>query len=210
MGKKFKWDMIITSFMPLWISIIIISCFDIGDFVAEHPKCNQNLINYIFKIVCDMHAMFLLNSIIIVVFTNSIIGINSFLKKEKKSGNKPNGKIIKSKKAGSSASEFLIAYILPMIAFDFTKIQGIVLFCIYFFILSWLCIRNNNVYTNIILEVKKYRIYRCDIERDVLNRKIIYYDCIILSKQDLTMQNNNFIEYWDFDKDIYLDLTEVE
>ncbi|MCI5893559.1 MAG: hypothetical protein MRZ66_09240 [Clostridiales bacterium] len=210
MGKKFKWDMIITSFIPLWISIIIVSCFDIGKFIAENPKYNQNLITYLFRIVFNMRMMFILILIVVTVLINSIIGINSFLKTVQTSGNKQNGKIMKSKKASSSIPEFLIAYILPMIAFDFTEIQGIILFCVYFFILSWLCIRNNDVYTNILLEIKKYKMYKCDIECNVLNGKVVYYDSIIISKQDLTMQNNNFIEYWDFDKYIYVDLTEAE
>lgn len=209
MGKKFKWDMLITSFIPLWSSIIIVSCFDIGKFIAENPRCNQNLISYLFEIVFNMRMMFILIIVVVTILINSVIGINSFLKSVQMSGNKQNGKIINSKKE-SNIPEFLISYILPMIAFDFTEIQGIVLFCVYFFILLWLCIRNNDVYTNILLEIKKYKMYKCDIECNVLNKKVVYYDSIIISKQDLTMQNSNFIEYWDFDKNIYIDLTEVE
>lgn len=43
------------------------------------------------------------------------------------------------------ASEFLLAYILPMIAFDFGDMNELILFLIYFSVLVFLCIRNNNM-----------------------------------------------------------------
>ena len=54
-------------------------------------------------------------------------------------------------------SEFLLSYILPLFAFDFTLWSGCVEFLIYYVILAFLCIRNNNVYANLWLEVFGYK-----------------------------------------------------
>ena len=83
---------------------------------------------------------------------------NSFLKEKlTESKRRPKGIIEKATKANKLSSEFLLAYILPMIAFDFGNLKYLALFVIYFTVLAFLCIRNNNIYTNVLLEVKGYR-----------------------------------------------------
>ena len=97
-----------------------------------------------------------------------------------------------------------------MIAFDFSDLQGITLFVIYFAVLAFLCIRNNNIYTNILLEFKGYKMYICDIECDIMNRKHIYYDSLVISEDNLTLCEGNEISYWDFDNYIYIKIAEYE
>lgn len=96
------------------------------------------------------------------------------------------------------------------LAFDFGEIKDIVLFVIYFSVLAYLCIRNNNIYTNILLEFKGYKMYNCDIECSVLEQKKIYHDSLIISEDDLTQMEENEIPYWDFDKYIYIAINEGE
>ena len=60
-------------------------------------------------------------------------------------------------------SEFLLSYILPLVAFDFTLWEGVIQFLIYFSVVSFLCIRNNNVYANFLFECVGYKFYNCDI-----------------------------------------------
>ena len=109
-------------------------------------------------------------------------------------------------RANKISSEFLLAYVLPMIAFDFEKMKGIILFVIYFVTLAFLSIRNNNVYTNIFLEFKGYKMYLCDLEAERMGRTYMYKECLVISKNNITNKIDNNMEYWDFDNYTYIDL----
>lgn len=205
MWKKFKWDMFVTSFIPLWISIII---FDIWDIVAASIKNwskNEKLFHNL-KICVQACAVQLISILIIVIMVLiSIRGINNFLRERNESTQNPQGLIIKARKANKLSSEFLLAYILPLIAFDFGCIKSIFLFLVYFSILAFLCIRNNNIYTNIMLEFKKYRLFSCDIQCELPGeKKKIYYDSLVISRDDLSIYENKEVKYWDCDNYIYI------
>ena len=70
----------------------------------------------------------------------------------------------------------------------------------------FLCIRNSNVYTNIWLEIKGYRMYLCDLETNKMGRPHIYKECLVISPNNLTVKIDNDMAYWDFDNYIYIDL----
>lgn len=206
MWKKYKWDMFVTSFIPLWLSIIVIDVWTIISFILKNwnmdGKISDNLINVLY----GNYIQFVSIAVISVLVLVSIIGINSFLDKKLTKDKKhlPKGKIEKAIKANKLSSEFLLAYILPMIAFDFGNAQNLVLFVIYFSVLAYLCIRNNNIYTNILLEFKGYRIYTCDLTCKVLEDNHTYHDSIVISKSDLTQETGNDVPYWDFENYIYI------
>lgn len=210
MWRKFRWDMFVTSFIPLWFSIIVFSIWRIVensiDAWNEKSKYVENVVNCLKKSSVELCVTL----IVILLVWISVSGINSFIKGRKSTKNNPRGKIIRATKANKLSSEFLLAYILPMIAFDFGEIKDIVLFVIYFSVLAYLCIRNNNIYTNILLEFKGYKMYNCDIECSVLEQKKIYHDSLIISEDDLTQMEENEIPYWDFDKYIYIAINEGE
>ena len=84
--------------------------------------------------------------------------------------------------------------------------NNIVLFLIYFAVLSFLCVRNSNVYTNIFLELKGYKMYECDIERRVMNRIITDIDCLVISKNSLIQAIPRNLQYFDFENYIYIDI----
>lgn len=209
MWPKFKWDMFVTSFIPLWISIIIFDIWDLIDYsITAYPKKGKSL-EKLLSFACDNIIQFISIIVIIIVVSFSIHGINNFLKDRENSRQNPAGTILKAKKANKLSSEFLLAYILPLIAFDFSNLKSIALFLTYFAILAYLCIRNNNIYTNIMLDFKKYRIYSCDIQRPAPGKQtIIYYDSLIISKEDLTSLQNKKIKYWDCDNYIYIHIKE--
>jgi hypothetical protein len=115
-------------------------------------------------------------------------------------------KVLSARKSNTLVSDFLLAYVLPMIAFDFTNPQGVLLFLIYFCVLAFLSIRNNNVYTNILFEFKKYSMYNCKMEFIVAGKAVIRDDCTVFSKSNLII--NSEIPYFDFDNDIYIDLSQ--
>ena len=68
--------------------------------------------------------------IIITIMFFSIIGLNKFLREREYNSSNPKGKIIKARKANKLSAEFLLAYILPLIAFNFNQLQGTILFII--------------------------------------------------------------------------------
>ena len=210
MWRKFRWDMFVTSFIPLWFSIIVFNIWKIVensiDVWDKKSKYIYNVVKSVEKSKVELSVIF----VVILLVWISISGINSFIKDRKSTKNNPKGKILRATKANKLSSEFLLAYILPMIAFDFGDIKDIVLFIIYFSVLAYLCIRNNNIYTNILLEFKGYKMYNCDVECSVLEERKIYHDSLIISEEDLTQMEENEISYWDFDKYIYIAINEGE
>ena len=209
MWSKFKWDMFVTSFIPLWVSIIIFDVWDIVDCaITSYPKKGkplEKLLSFLSDNTIPIISIVVITSVVVL----SIIGVNGFLKERERSTQNPSGRILRAKKANKLSSEFLLAYILPLIAFDFSDLKSIALFLTYFAILAFLCIRNNNIYTNVMLEFKKYRIYSCDIERRLPGeRSITYYDSLIISRDDLTSLENKNIKHWDCDNYIYIHIKE--
>ena len=81
------------------------------------------------------------------------IGTHTFILKEAKEE-----KII--------STEFLLSYVLPLFAFDFTKWDQVVLFLIFYITMNFLCIRHNYFSVNIVLEFLNYRFYNCVIENE--------------------------------------------
>ena len=205
MWLKIKWDMFVTSFIPLWLSILIFDIWDIitvaMDVWARDGKLVQNLTDC----VINSKVQLLCIGIIVLMVSVSVHGINSFLKERECSNQNSPGTILKARRANKLSSEFLLAYILPLIAFDFSDLKSIVLFLIYFAILAFLCIRNNNIYTNIMLEFKHYRLYTCDIQCVLPgNKTVVYYDSLVVSRDDLTSLEDNEIKFWDCDNYIYI------
>ncbi len=209
MWSKFKWDMFVTSFIPLWCSIIIYDLWDIIKYFIMCIPSNGKLLDKLRSLVADNAIQLTSIVIISIVVSLSICGINKFLREREDSTQKSPGTILKAKKANKLSSEFLLAYILPLIAFDFSDLKSIALFLTYFAILAFLCIRNNNIYTNIMLEFEKYRIYSCDMERPIPgNKSVVYYDSLVISKDDLTSLENKKIMHWDCDNYIYIHIKE--
>ena len=207
MWCKFKWDMFITSFLPLWFSIVVSDLWDCIDILITHWACELKFWDNL--LLCLRASWLQLSSIVIVVVVViiSLRGISTFLKSKESSTNNPKGMIKKARKANKLSSEFLLAYILPMIAFDFGDPKSVLLFVVYFFVLAFLCIRNNNIYTNILLEFKGYKMYTCDIQRNVITPKV-YYESLVISKEDMTLLEKRDVELWDFDNYIYIYVSE--
>ena len=205
MWRKFKWDMFVTSFIPLWLSIVVIDIWNIVLSIVGNWDDKTKFVDTLLVVLRECVIQLVSIVIIVVLVLVSIRGINTFLK-EKLAENerRPKGIIEKATKANKLSSEFLLAYILPMIAFDFGNLQNLALFIIYFSVLAFLCIRNNNIYTNVLLEVKGYRIYTCDLTYKVMDKNHTYHDSIVISKEDLTQEEGNEIYYWDFENYIYI------
>lgn len=206
MDKKFKWNMFITSFIPLWISIMVSDAWNIVESTIKNWTKSDPVFCNIINICRENCVCIFVVLIIGILMIIGIISINKFICDKKNSSYIPKIKIKKAIRANKLSSEFLLAYILPMIAFDFAEFKSVVLFVIYFGMLAFLCIRNSNVYTNIWLEIKGYRMYLCDLETNIMGRSHIYEECLVISPNNLTVKIDNDMAYWDFDNYIYIDL----
>lgn len=207
MGNWFKWNMFFTSFLPLWISIIVSDLWSIAikinTLIASITEETAVSVKFVLCLISIEMATILLLCICSVV---SIHAINDTIKTQQSAVHHEHGTIKRAKRANKLTAEFLLAYILPMIAFDYSSIKSILLFLIYFAVLTFLCIRNNNVYTNIFLEFKGYRMYECDIECSTMNGSQTYTDSLIISKNNLTQALPQEINYFDFDNYIYIEI----
>lgn len=134
MWKKFKWDMFVTSFIPLWLSIIVIDVWTIILFILKNWDADGKISDNLTNVFYGNYIQFVSIAVISVLVLVSIIGINSFLDKKLTKDKKhlPKGKIEKATKANKLSSEFLLAYILPMIAFDFGHTEFSVIYNIFF------------------------------------------------------------------------------
>lgn len=206
MGTHFKRDMFITSFIPLWISILSINIWTIVEFGISVWYIEEKTINKIFMIWNGKSLEIVVALIVLFVPIASAVSISKFINDQLKIENKPKAKITRAVKANKLTSEFLLAYILPMIAFDFSEPKDIFLFLVYFLVLALLCIRNDNIYTNIYLELKGYKLYECDIERMIAGEKKVYENTLLISKYDVTEPINRDIDYWDFENYIYINI----
>ena len=174
MCSLFKLAMFVTSFIPLWITIIFIDVMSI-------INNNRNLISEYIGITIMMLSMKEIeNSVDFTTF-----------------------RILEAVQEKGITSEFLLSYILPLFTFDFTRWFSIVQFLIYFVILAFLCVRNNNVYANLIFEAIGYRFYTCDLQWEAeCSAKPI--QCVVLSRQNLTAERGNTIKIVSLNKPFYL------
>lgn len=162
MSKLFLLCLYFTSFTPLWLAILYI---DIKSILKNISNCEIEKISIVFIIVLFVIALIVLN--IELRMTN-----NESMKY----------KLISAKENKTMISDYLLSYVLPLFAFDFTEFDSIVIFLIFYFTLGFLCIRHNYFGANIILEIMGYRFYDCKIE-SVDKKK--YFQTII-SNQQLT------------------------
>lgn len=89
--------------------------------------------------------------------------------------------IQEARESKTITAEFLLSYILPLFAFDFTRWDEVVKFLIFFLIFGFLCIRHSNFSVNIMLELMHYRMYECslknedgkEVERIVISKNIL-------------------------------------
>lgn len=184
MGRYFKRAMFFTSFIPLWITVAFI---DILSFVNGNPNPYTEIISLIF---------------IIIGMIISILIIFGSMKELRKEEYRPY-RICEVTQEKGITSEFLLSYILPLFAFNFEKWDGVVQFLIYFVILAFLCIRNNNVYANLLFEIKKYKFYSCELiwEPEPQTPPI---QGMLISKDNLCANKGNVINIASLNKPFYI------
>lgn len=157
MSKVFSLCLYHTSFAPLWISVLFI---DIKSCVENESDQHTELISIICILISCLVSLIVLKASL---YTNS------------KEGTVP-CRVTSAKEEKSITAEYLLSYILPLFAFDFTQWSQVVLFLIFYLVLGFLCIRHNYFSANIILEIANFRFYSCSLENEdgiVLEQRIV-------------------------------------
>lgn len=157
MSKLFVFCLYYTSLIPLWISILIV------DFRALYEN-GENIYTVGISAACIM----LLGVISAIVLFRSLRyrgmeGTTVYY-------------LVDLQEEKSLTAEYLLTYILPLSAFDFTKWEQVVLFLIFFATVAFLYIRHDYFSVNIILEIVGYRFYSCKLETEdkvEVSRKVI-------------------------------------
>jgi hypothetical protein len=212
--------MLITSFAPLWIAIAFIIAWDVAaDYsvlIVEHrtgievdysDEACVNVAELIIQTLQGNTSQLAFAGAVLLVLLVSTLYILSFVRrigKLSKGGDAV--KIVLARKSTSLVTDFLLFYVLPMIAFDFSNLRDILLFLIYFAFIAFLSIRNGNVYTNVLFEFIGYRAYKCDVEKGVMGKTFKYSECTVISKFDLTSNVGHEFTCFDFENTTFLNL----
>lgn len=212
---KLKVALFITSFFPLWVSIFFINFWSVITFVLPKLKNRISLEmitwNNFLELFCEKWLEISFSILILFLFIYSAIILNNFIKRNSKSTNNSNGQIKKVTRAFNLSSDFLLAYILPMVAFDFSNLKDVILFVTLFLTLAFLCIRNENIYTNLFLEFLGYQMFYIDLKEDINDESsIVRENILFLSKEDLRLRINGEITYYQINNFIYINLDKGE
>lgn len=163
MFKLFSFSLYYISFAPLWLSVLFIdlkSCIENSENLWTE-KISIGCI-LIFAIIC-------LIVLLIELHTNDKeSAVPQILKQAKEEKN--------------ITAEYLLSYILPLFAFDFTTWNEVILFLIFFFTLGFLCIKHNYFSVNIVLELANFRFYTCTFK----NEDGIETEQTVISRRKLT------------------------
>lgn len=125
------------AFTPLWILVILTDIFSIMDNEAD-LYTEKTSIPFLFG-----------------AFLVALHIVRKELTSEKVDNVQPmHLKNVKEEKF--AVAEFMMSFVFPMFAFDFTKYQGVLLFSVFFLIFGWLCIKHNYFCVNVVLEPKKH------------------------------------------------------
>lgn len=162
MSILFQYSLFFLSFVPLWISITFVD-------VKSILTGSESLYTEYISIVC----------ILVATFVSAMVLFFHLHKQGQEGSQKQTILDIQEEKA--LTAEYLLSYILPLFAFDFTLWEQVVLFLIFFVTLGFLCIRHNYFCINIVLEIVGYRFYQCKIEND----DKVNTERIIISKKRL-------------------------
>lgn len=143
------------SFIPLWISVIIIDSLNCLRF-------QSHLWTEIISI-----------TLIVITFIYTFLYTIWWLKK-KKHKNKKTYTIKYAKENRFITAEFIMTYVLPLFVFDFRRWDCVVLFLIFYGLFFFLIHRHKYLCTNLFLEFGGYRVFSCSlVKENVLLRKMI-------------------------------------
>lgn len=189
MSALLSFSLFFVSFLPLWISILFIDIKSVFIDRTQYPFTEWISIITI--------ALGLILSMIIV--------LAAFLKKEYGSSGIYTLKEAKLNK--TVTFNFMMTYIMPLMAFEFTEWAGAALF-VFFFLVSWYFNQRYHVFSaNLILELCGYRYYDCILQVVDVTRSDICKEYTLLSKRNLLIQGQDEICVKSLNNEIKMDVT---
>ncbi|WP_044932800.1 hypothetical protein [Oribacterium sp. NK2B42] len=178
----FEFAMYYLSFLPLWISIIIIDIISIvrndGNLWTERISVPAVIIGII---ICLVVAYKWIN--------------------EKGTQNRETYIIERAREERFVTAEFLMTYVLPLFAFEFTQWDGMMLFLLFFGIFWFLVYRHKYFCTNLALEICGYRVYECELKSG--NQTIIKR---VVSRKELDGMGGKTIRTRKFNNDYHFEV----
>ena len=147
MSKTLSLCLYHTSFAPLWISILFI----------DIKSCIENPTN--------RWTEYISIGCIIVSCIIATIVLLTTLSANGKEGTAPHI-ILSATEEKAITAEYLLSYVLPLFAFDFTQWNQVVIFLFFYLTLGFLCLRHNYFSVNIVLEIARFRFYTCMVENE--------------------------------------------
>ncbi len=186
MGVLFKTSVLLLSFTPLWVTILIMNIVSL----SQNTKC-----------------LFAEKAWVVLILLSFAVALLYFLwcVGKIKKGSKYPYTLLSAKHERGFTSEFLLSYILPLFVFDVTHWYGTLYFLIYFFVLSFLCVRNNNIYANIVLELMGYKFFSCSVQKLPIGNEGTS-EIILISKEPICSMIGNRILIDSIGKPFYMSL----
>lgn len=181
MSKLFSLSMYFLSFIPLWIIVLFVDAKSL----LEGTDHKYTEILSIVLVTCG-------------VFFSMIIQQCEWGIK-----NETHDKfiVIEVKECKTMTTDYLIANVLPLIAFDFTQWDEVLKFMIVFLLMGYLCVRHNIFSVNIFMELMNYKQYDCRL----INEDRIEIDMKVISRNALTMEKGNSIGVRQINNEYYLE-----
>ncbi|MBQ7794071.1 MAG: hypothetical protein IJ366_06060 [Clostridia bacterium] len=187
MNIMLSFSLYFLSFVPLWITVLFIN---IKSIIMKSQNPYTEILSIIFIILFSAISL-------LVMKVNFSISKKDTVEKFE---------IITVKECKTITVEFLLSYILPLFAFDFTLWDETVEFLIFFFILAYLSIKHNVFSVNIILEWSGYKLYDCTLKNND-DATIIK---TIISKNVLKACSGKYMKIKALNNDFVLDCGFVE
>ena len=179
----FQICMYFLSFSPLWVSVLFMDLKSLLYDKTNAPWTER--ISIVGIVLCFVISFFVMRS-----------GL-----KAANAQNKKQAELVEAKEEKFLIAEFLMAYIFPLFAFDFTKWYGAVLFLIFFGIFGWQCVSHQFLCVNVILDILKYKIFDCklDIDGAIIEKKVV-------SKRPLRNNTSTQLVYTSINNDYVIDI----
>lgn len=177
--------LLFTSFSPLWVAVLFI---DIKSIVENRSFIITEYISI---------------AVIVLMFLISIKKLSSVINKANNNKREAQtftlNSIVKQK---SVTAEFVLSYIVPLIAFDFTQWDGVVLFGLFFLLLAFLCAKHSYFSVNVLLELFGYRFYSCEL----INSNEIIVEKNVISNHSLVEKKGEDIRVIDINNEYCIEV----
>ena len=188
MSKLVVFSLFVTSFLPLWVSVLIIDSLSIWN-----KYSTNNFLEIAGTEIAVIFAILLLN-------IASLIVLICWLKSAGKTASEELI-LVKAKENKTISAEYLLSYILPLVAFDFRILDSVIIFTVLFIILAFVCLRHNYISLNVLLEIMGYSQYDCVLKKEDL---AIETERMVISKVYLNSQQRKIVRVNNLNNDISL------